>query len=147
MHFNNKKYFSAVAFLLLLLVYGFSWGKYTSVSPEGSVVKLAKSEVSDGKAHYFSVKIDGKIIKFFLLMDNAGIIRAAFDACDVCYPAKKGYRQEGDFMVCNNCGQKFHESRINEVRGGCNPSPLDRKVEGGTVIINVSDLKKGSLYF
>lgn len=147
MKFKNTILFSAVVFSLLLFAYGFSWGKYKSVSPEGSVVKIQKSEVSDGSAHFYSIKFNGKEIKFFLLMDNSGVIRAAFDACDVCYPAKKGYRQEGDFMVCNNCGQKFHESRINEVRGGCNPSPLERKLDGDYVVINVSDIQQGNKYF
>ena len=32
-------------------------------------------------------------------------------------------------MVCNNCGQRFPSNLINEVRGGCNPSPLERTIE------------------
>ena len=29
-------------------------------------------------------------------------------------------------MVCNNCGQKFSSDLINEIKGGCNPAPLER---------------------
>ncbi|MEM3554980.1 MAG: Fe-S-containing protein, partial [Candidatus Micrarchaeaceae archaeon] len=60
---------------------------------------------------------------------------AAFNACDVCYPARKGYHQEGDVMVCNNCGRRFPTNQINIVRGGCNPAPLERAVDGDTLVI------------
>ena len=75
------------------------------------------------------------------------MIRAAFNACDVCYLDKKGYRQEGDDMVCNNCGQRFPSELINEVRGGCNPSPLVRTIEGDEVVIRVDDILSGARYF
>jgi uncharacterized membrane protein len=75
------------------------------------------------------------------------VVRAAFNACDVCFPAKKGYRQEGDEMVCNNCGSRFPANQINEVRGGCNPSPLDRAVDGDMLIIRVKDILRGLDYF
>lgn len=68
------------------------------------------------------------------------MIRAAIDACDVCYAARKGYHQDGDELVCNNCGLHFPSNRINEVKGGCNPSPLTRTVEGNSVVIKISDL-------
>ena len=121
--------------------------KYKEVKPENGIVKIDVSSVNDGNAHYYSYKVDGKEVKFFLIKSNDGVIRAAFDACDVCYPQKKGYSQEGEFMVCNNCGQKFHSSKINEVKGGCNPSPLARKENGGVITISVADIKKGTFYF
>jgi uncharacterized membrane protein len=76
-----------------------------------------------------------------------GIVRAAFDACDVCYKSKKGYRQEGDNMVCNNCNQKFRTDQVNEVKGGCNPAPLNRRIEGTQVVISGQDILKGAWYF
>jgi uncharacterized membrane protein len=50
-------------------------------------------------------------------------------------------------MVCNNCGRRFPSVRINEVRGGCNPAPLKRKMEQGNVIIQVADILQGKSYF
>ena len=69
-------------------------------------------------------------MKYFVLKSSDGTVRAAFDACDVCYAQKKGYQQEGDEMVCGNCGQRFPSAQINEVEGGCNPSPIERTVKG-----------------
>jgi uncharacterized membrane protein len=74
-------------------------------------------------------------------------VRAAFNACDVCFASRKGYRQEGDEMVCNNCGNRFPSNQINEVRGGCNPSPLTRTLDGDTLVILVDDIAEGLRYF
>ena len=37
-------------------------------------------------------------------------------------------------------------TQVNEVKGGCNPAPLDRRVENGTVVIQVSDILGGKGY-
>jgi len=103
---------------------------------------------ADGKAHHFTYKTDdGVAIRYFIIKSSDGVIRAAFDACDVCWPENKGYTQKGDVMVCNNCGRRFPSARINEVHGGCNPAPLKRKVEQGNVIIQVADIFQGKRYF
>jgi len=103
---------------------------------------------ANGKAQHFSYKTDdGVTIRYFIMKSSDGVIRAAFDACDVCWQENKGYSQKGDFMVCNNCGKKFPSVRINEVQGGCNPAPLARKVESGNVILQVADLLQGKRFF
>lgn len=122
----------------------------TAVAPSaaGSTsVAFPLSLFEDGKARHFEHK-DGKItIRYFILKSSDGIVRAAFDACDVCWPAGKGYYQEGDNMVCRNCGRRFASVRINEVKGGCNPAPLNRSVENGKLVIQVKDILDGKQYF
>lgn len=106
------------------------------------------SQFSDGKAKFFTYKTsEGITIKYFVVKSSDGVIRAAFDACDVCWPEGKGYTQKGDFMVCNNCGKQFKTTRVNEVSGGCNPGPLARKVENNQVVIKAEDIEKGKRYF
>ncbi|MBW1797764.1 MAG: DUF2318 domain-containing protein, partial [Deltaproteobacteria bacterium] len=63
-----------------------------------------------------------------------------------CYRSGKGYVQEGDFMVCTNCGRKFASTRINEVKGGCNPAPLKRKINGKDLVIEMKDINANSWY-
>lgn len=125
----------------------FGLGKYTKVEDKGGVVTIPVADVSDGKAHYFILEKDGFEVKFFILKSSDGVIRAAFDACDVCFREKKGYSQDGEFMVCNNCGMRFHSSRINEVKGGCNPSPIDRTYDDKTVTIKTRTIMGGRGYF
>ncbi len=106
------------------------------------------SHFDDGRAQHFQYAADdGITVKYFILKSSDGVIRAAFDACDVCWPAGKGYYQENDVMVCRNCGRKFASVLINEVKGGCNPAPLNRKIENGNVVIEIEDILAGKQYF
>ncbi len=119
----------------------------TSVKAENGMINLKVADVDDGKAHFFKLATDKVDISFFVVKSIDGVMRAAFDACDVCYREKKGYQQEGDFMVCNNCGQQFRTDLVNEVKGGCNPAPLSRSIDGGHLAIAQTDILKGGWYF
>jgi uncharacterized membrane protein len=141
-----------VASLLILVMAGaaqafWGFGGSDSVTAQNGVVTIPVSEVADGNAHFYTYDAGGKDVKFFVMKSRDGVVRAAFDACDVCFGEKKGYSQDGDFLVCNNCGQRFHSSRINEVKGGCNPSPLARAFDSRNVTIKAADLVAGSEYF
>jgi len=123
------------------------FSRYTSVTDVNGEVSIGISDVSDGKAHYYLYKAGDKTIKFFIVKSPDGVLRAAFDACDVCFPAQKGYDQEGDFMLCKNCGRKFHSSRVNVVEGGCNPAPLERLEIDEKLVIKVADILPGGRFF
>lgn len=130
-----------------LLIFGCEGSRFKKVSAENGIVKIPTKDVSDGEIHYYEMDFNGKMAKFFVIKSADGVIRAAFDACDVCFPEKKGYRQEGDYVVCNNCGQRFHTTKINEVKGGCNPAPLNREYDNSYVSIRVPDIQAGLNYF
>ena len=121
--------------------------RYTAVQATDDVIRWPLTTFDDGQAHYYSFVDSGKAIDFFVLKSSDGVVRAAFDACDVCFGAHKGYSQQGDLMICNNCGQQFPSVKINEVRGGCNPGPLERTVEGTDLVIRSADISTGAGYF
>jgi uncharacterized membrane protein len=111
-------------------------------------VVLPVSEFEDGKAHFYKyVTADGLAMRYFILKSSDGVIRSALDACDACWQSGKGYHQEGDEMVCNNCRMRFASTKIMEVKGGCNPSPLKRVVVDGKVRIKFEDIEEGRKYF
>jgi uncharacterized membrane protein len=110
-------------------------------------VSYPVSMFDDGRARHFQHRANGLTIQYFVLKSSDGIIRAAFDACDVCWPAGKGYFQDGDVMVCRNCGRRFASVRINEVKGGCNPAPLTRTIRGNQLVIKIDDIISGQSYF
>lgn len=114
---------------------------------DATTVAYPVSLFDDGEARHYSFKAGKETIRYFVLKSADGVLRAAFDACDVCWPAGKGYYQEGDFMVCRNCGRRFASNRINEVKGGCNPAPLSRSVQGEQLVIRVDDILQGKSYF
>lgn len=119
-----------------------------STGSESGDVIIPIADLQSGKAKFFDYKLpSGAPVRFFAIKSADGAYRAALDACDTCFHAKKGYHQAGDDMICNNCGMKFHTSRVNEVSGGCNPVGLERSVAGDNLVIKAGELEKGAKYF
>ena len=122
-------------------------GGFTEVQARDGIVAIPVAKVSDGQAHFFTYREAGRATHFFVLQSQDGEIRAALDACDVCYQAGKGYRQEGNQMICINCNMAFHSDRINEVQGGCNPAPLQRSLRDGNLLLSAAELSRMAWYF
>jgi uncharacterized membrane protein len=110
-------------------------------------VRFAVSEFADGLAHFYTFVADGLPVEFFVIWTPDNVIRTALNACDVCYRAKLGYRQDGQSMVCNNCGNRFPVGQIDLVNGGCNPTPLSARIDVGELVIFAADLSAGLAYF
>jgi uncharacterized membrane protein len=118
-----------------------------AAKPAPEVIYPVKT-FQNGEARFYSHAAgNGMTIKYFILKSSDGVIRAAFDACDVCWREGKGYTQKGDFMICKNCGRRFSSARINEVQGGCNPAPLTRTIRGDNLVLQVKDILEGAKYF
>ena len=123
-------------------------GKFEKVKVSAGVVTIPLAKVSDGKAHFYKVVDGGSEIAFFVTKASDGSIKTAFDACDVCYREKKGYVQDGGFMLCKQCNKKFDINRIGPHSvGGCNPSYLPSVQKGDNLVISLSDLKTGARFF
>ncbi|MEW6333875.1 MAG: DUF2318 domain-containing protein [Thermodesulfobacteriota bacterium] len=121
--------------------------KSGSAQTAGEILYPVKT-FNGGEAHYYSHTTgNGVTIKYFVLKSSDGVIRAAFDACDVCWREGKGYAQKGDYMICRNCGRRFASVSVNEVQGGCNPAPLTRSVRGDQLVLQVKDILEGEEYF
>lgn len=143
--------------MLALVVAGLVvWGTGPSGSPvatdvtrvaNADEVRFPMAQFDDRQARHFEHTVGGLTVRYFVLKSSDGVVRAAFDACDVCWPAGLGYVQEGDVMVCRNCGRRFASVRINEVKGGCNPAPLQRAIDGDQLVIRIADIEAGKGYF
>lgn len=121
--------------------------KAAGVVETAEAVRIPLKALDSGKALLLSLESDGRQLHYFALKSRDGAYRAALDACDVCFQSNRGYRQEGDLMVCNNCGQTFPSNRIGEIKGGCNPHPLARRIEGQYLVIGKADIVAGKGYF
>ena len=120
---------------------------YPPTTAENGTVRLPAATFDDYKARYYTYMQGDRPIEFFVLKSSDGVVRAAFNACDVCFQSQRGYSQDEDEVVCNNCGSRFPADQINVARGGCNPSPLDRTLDGNTLVIQVEDIVSGLGYF
>jgi len=149
----KTKIIVVIVLLITIFVSGCSTDSPTGGSTTGNVVseenyvEIPISELSE-TAKFYSLNSNGKEVRYFVVKGSDGKIRTAFDACDVCGGAK-GYRQEGNDMICNNCGRSFDIDSIGtkNIGGGCWPSYLTNKIEGDNVLISKSELAKGAFRF
>jgi hypothetical protein len=121
--------------------------QYTALMAENGEVKVPLSAFQGGAASYFVYNANGMDIKFFVLKASDGTVRIALDACQACYHAKLGYRQNGDTLVCNNCGMGFKSTDVGHVAGGCSPIPLRNSQDGKMLVVKAKDLEESVKYF
>ena len=151
-----KKLIAVIALLALLSFSGCisgpaqdSTGLASAAGSSSDSVSIPVASLSE-QAKWFEYDADGTTVSFFAVKTAEGDVKTAFDACDVCGYAKKGYRQEGNFMVCNNCGNRYPISGIgtqNKTPGGCWPGYIPSKIVGGNLIVEKSDLEAGVARF
>ena len=100
-------------------------------------VSIPLSELTDSSLHFYTADVNGTVIRFLVIHKQNGDFATALDACQICGTA--GYRQEGQNVICRNCGAAIYIPSIGE-SGGCNPIAVKSSVEGGQVIVDVSAL-------
>lgn len=121
--------------------------EHTVVRATDGEIRLPVSTFSDGKVHFYTYRKSGKNINFFVRTDGSGNLSTHFDACYACYKKKKGYRQEGTDLVCNECGLRFRLADEKWLHEGCSPIPLTSRDEKGFIVIKTVDLEAGKRLF
>lgn len=96
----------------------------TQVVSEGESLVIPVGDITD-KASFYPVEVDGVEMEVLAIKDSQGNIRTAFNTCQVCYGSGYGYYvQDGDELVCQNCGNRFGADQVEVQSGGCNPVPI-----------------------
>lgn len=98
-------------------------------------VRIPLSELTDQSLHFYAANVDGTTMRFLVVHQTNGNYEVALDACQIC--GWSGYRQEGQNVVCRNCGATIYIPSIGE-HGGCNPVPVKSAVQDGQVIVDLS---------
>lgn len=113
--------------------------KYLTVKAnEDNNIILDTSNITS-TATFVNYDDEGIIIQFILVRGTDNKVRIAFNTCQVCNPSPKAYFiQEGEYLVCQNCGTKFHINKIGIEKGG-NPTPVEEKQEEYNKIIISKD--------
>lgn len=97
-------------------------GAVTISSGESLVIPTADITTD---AYFYPIEVDGTNMEVIAVKDSAGNIRTAFNTCQICYGSGRGYYvQSGNFLVCQNCGNRFSMDQVEIESGGCNPWPI-----------------------
>jgi|SRR5579871_149498 len=108
------------------------------------VARIPVASVSDGMLHRFAIKSDGVSVRVIAIRRPDQSIVVAFDACEIC--GSQGYYQKGPNVICKNCASAINIPTIGQ-EGGCNPIPLESRVDGGQIVIPAATLLAGSKHF
>ncbi len=104
----------------------------------GGNLSIPKAQITS-TASYFPYQAGDVTMEVVAVKASDGTIRTAFNTCQVCYDSGKGYYvQEGNELVCQNCGNKFQIDQVEVVKGGCNPVPIfkqDKTDDGQNLVI------------
>ena len=107
------------------------------LTAQDNQVRIPLSELTDQSLHFYTADVNGTVIRFLVIHKMNGDYTAALDACQIC--GRAGYRQDGQNVICRNCGASIYVPSIGD-HGGCNPIPVKSSVVGGEVIVDLSTL-------
>ncbi len=113
-------------------------------------VTITKSDITE-KAAFFPFEAEGTYMEVIAIRASDGTVRTALNTCQVCTGSGRGYYvQEGDVLICQNCGNRFTVDQVEVVKGGCNPVPIfdeDKTEDEETITISDEYLLRNKALF
>lgn len=90
----------------------------------GEDLIILKNEITS-EAKFYPYNTDNTYMEVIAVRATDGTVRTALNTCQVCYNSGRGYyEQQGDVLICQNCGNQFTVDQVEIVKGGCNPVPI-----------------------
>jgi FTR1 family protein len=137
-------------FILLItaeFIYARENGALSAPAPiafTAGAVRIPVSAFNDGNLHRYLLEDQGVHVRFIVVQKPDKSLAVALDACQIC--GTQGYLQKGAATICRNCASEIVPSTIG-TPGGCNPIPLDSRVEKDTLIIPEGSFEGGVKVF
>lgn len=117
---------------------------------EGESLTIQVADISE-TASFYPLTVDGTPMEVLAVKVADGTIRTAFNTCEICYDSGRGYyKQQGDLLVCQNCGNRFKTSQVEVQSRGCNPWPIfakDKTVTEEAITISYDFLLESTKVF
>ncbi|NLL76421.1 MAG: DUF2318 domain-containing protein [Clostridiales bacterium] len=121
-----------------------------SMASTGEDLVIPVADITENSSFY-PVEVDGVAMEVIAVKAEDGSIRTAFNTCQVCFDSGRGYyKQEGNMLVCQNCGNQFSMDRVEVEAGGCNPWPIfdkDQIITEESITIPYSFLQESEQIF
>ncbi len=142
--------------LIVLLSLGALWGAevalegrlnssgFERVAPTRGQLRIDVAALKPQEVRFFQFLNSGnQEVRFFVGRDRTGRVQVAFDADETCAKYKRGFRHEGEWMVCNKCDKAFRLVEVHAGGEGCSPVPVHHQIEGSELVIAETDILQG----
>lgn len=105
-----------------------------STSTEDLLV-IEKTDIT-GQASFIDYDADGVTVQLLAIADADGNVHVAYNTCQSCSPSPMAYFvQQGDALICQNCGNSFTAEDVGTSAAGCNPMMIENLTETDTELI------------
>lgn len=120
---------SVLSVALTFLTVTLSAAELTGPNIQKGALVIPKAGITS-QASFFPVTVDGVKMEVMAVRASDGSIRTALNTCQVCFNSGRGwYVQQGDVVVCQNCGNRFKVDQIELEKNGCNPIPITKDIK------------------
>lgn len=121
-----------------------------ALSDDSSAVVIDTGALS-GEAVFYDYDADGITVELFAVKASDGSVWLALNTCQVCNGSPYAYFvQNGDYFICQNCGNRFASTQVGLVSGGCNPVPItqeDYELRDGLILVSTEFLTLNAARF
>ena len=108
-------------------------------------VDVDLEKIKDGHLHRFVYHASsGAQVRYIVILKGGSAYGVGLDACEIC--GATGYYERDNQVICKLCDVQMNKATIG-TRGGCNPIPVEYRIEEGKLKIPQSELEKNAPIF
>ena len=153
---QKKRWGICVIFSLILMTTTSTAGSYIAnkqaeivpavpVVAEKNSVDVDLEKINDGHLHRFVYRAStGENVRYIVILKGGSSFGVGLDACEIC--GATGYYERDSQVICKLCDVQMNKATIG-TKGGCNPIPVEYKIEDGKLKIPQNELEKNAKIF
>ena len=153
---HKRRWGTGVVIALIGMVTASSLGSYIAnqkaeivpavpVEARDGIVDVPLEELRDGHLHRYVFRASGgEQVRYIVILKSGSAYGVGLDACEIC--GATGYYERDSQVVCKLCDVQMNKATIG-TRGGCNPIPIEYRIEDGKLRVPAEELEKNRKIF
>ncbi len=153
---HKRRWGTGVIIALILMTTSSTAGSYVAnkqaeivpavpVQASAGWVDVDLETVKDGHLHRFVYHAStGENVRYIVILKGGSAYGVGLDACEIC--GATGYYERDNQVICKLCDVQMNKATIG-TKGGCNPIPVEYRIEEGKLKIPQAELEKNAKIF